>query len=75
MFPSSQFQHSFARTAGIRTSRQRFELPSRPWHGVRLATPAATLLLLPRFVDAPTLERCIDHCLILGSSQRAVFRA
>lgn len=32
--------------------------------GVRLATPAATLLLLPRFVDPSTVERCLDHCLV-----------
>ncbi len=29
----------------------------------RLATPAATLLLLPRLVDDATVERCLDHCL------------
>ena len=29
----------------------------------RLATPAATLVLLPRFVDDAVVERCLDHSL------------
>ena len=53
-----------ARTAGIITIRQQVALPSRPWHTVRIATPDATLLLLPRHVDAGTVERCLDHCLV-----------
>jgi len=52
-----------ARTAGIVTIRQQIALPSRPWHSARVATPEATLLFLPRFVDDGTVERCLDHCL------------
>ena len=52
-----------ARTPGVTTVRQTLQLPSRPWHTVRRATPAACMLLLPRFVDAGTVERSLDHCL------------
>jgi hypothetical protein len=37
--------------------------PSTPWMNARLAAAASALLLLPRFVDARTTERCLDHCL------------
>ncbi len=53
-----------ARTAGFTTVRQKVALPSRPWHTARVATPDATLLLLPRFVDDGMVERCLDHCLV-----------
>ncbi len=53
-----------ARTAGITTIRQQVALSSRPWHTARVATPGATLVLLPRFVDKGTVERCLDHCLV-----------
>ncbi len=53
-----------ARTTGVTTIRQQVALPSRPWDTVRVTTPAATLLLLPRFVDDGTVERCLDHCLV-----------
>lgn len=52
-----------ARTQGIVTIRQKLQLPSRPWLTGRVATPAATLLLLPRFVEERLVERCLDHCL------------
>ena len=52
-----------ARTPGVATIRQTLQLPSQPWHTVRRATPAACVLLLPRFADARTVERCLDHCL------------
>lgn len=52
-----------ARTAGIITLRPSIELPSQRWHTANVATPASTLVLLPRFVDAGTVERCLDHCL------------
>ena len=55
-----------ARTEGLTVIRHRIELPGRRWHTGRVATPDATLLLLPRFVDAVTLERCIDDCLVRG---------
>ncbi len=45
------------------TIRQRIELPSQPWFTARVATPAASLLLLPHFADPATVERCLDHCL------------
>jgi hypothetical protein len=51
------------RVPGITVVRQTPSWPSRPWMGTRLATPAATLLLLPRFVNDATVERCLDHCL------------
>lgn len=53
-----------ARTDGVLTIRHKFLLPSQPWHSVRVATPAATLVLLPRFVDADAVERCVDHCIV-----------
>lgn len=52
-----------ARTPGIVAIRQTFRMPTQRWHGARLATPAATLVLLPRFVDARVVERCLDHSL------------
>jgi very-short-patch-repair endonuclease len=52
-----------ARTPGVVAIRQTLQLPSQPWHTVRRATPAACVLLLPRFVDPSTVERCLDHCL------------
>ena len=51
------------RTNGITTIRHRFELPSQPWLTGRVSTPAATLMLLPRFVDDRLVERCLDHSL------------
>ncbi|MFN8020450.1 MAG: type IV toxin-antitoxin system AbiEi family antitoxin domain-containing protein [Acidimicrobiales bacterium] len=52
-----------SRTSGVRVVRQRTPLPSRPWYTARVATPEATLVLLPRFEDGATVERCLDHCL------------
>lgn len=52
-----------ARTAGIITIRQHIEMPSQRWHNSRLATPASTILVLPRFVGDGVVERCVDHCL------------
>ena len=51
------------RTSGIHVVRHTFDLPSRPWMTARVATPAATLLFLPRYVDVAVVERCLDHCL------------
>ncbi len=51
------------RVQGIVAVRFRSPLPSRPWMGARISTPAATILTLPRFVDNATVERCLDHCL------------
>lgn len=48
---------------GLRVVRQQQVLPSRPWFGALLATPAAAIVMLPRFNDASTVERCLDHCL------------
>lgn len=55
--------HRSARTAGVNVLRASYALPSLRWCTTRLATPAATLLLLPRFLDRATVERCIDHSL------------
>lgn len=49
------------RLNGIRTLRHVQAPPSRRWMTVRLATPAATLLTLPRYVSAGIVERCLDH--------------
>ena len=51
------------RMPGITVVRQRFIPPSKRWMSTRVATPAAAILLLPRFVDDATVERCLDHCL------------
>lgn len=51
------------RIPGVTVVRHGSMLPNRPWMTVRLATPAATLLLLPRFVDDTVVERCLDHSL------------
>ena len=51
------------RVPGITTVRQTTSFPSVSWMTTRVATPAATLLLLPRFVDESTVERCLDHSL------------
>ena len=51
------------RVPGITAVRHTTPLPSTPWMTTRVATPAATLLLLPRFVDESTVERCLDHAL------------
>ncbi len=51
------------RIPGITVVRQTTPLPSTRWMTTHVATPAATLLLLPRFVDDWTLERCLDHML------------
>jgi very-short-patch-repair endonuclease len=47
---------------GIATVRQT-SMQSRRWMTTRVTSPASTLLLLPRFVDGPTVERCLDHSL------------
>ena len=57
---------SSVRRPGITCVRLGTALPSRRWMGVRLATPEAVIVLLPRFVDAFTVERCLDHCLASG---------
>ena len=51
------------RIPGITGVRQTTPLPSTQWMTTRVATPAATLLLLPRFVDESIVERCLDHAL------------
>lgn len=48
--------------SGIATVRQAVP-QNRRWVTTRLATPAATIILLPRFVDAAIVERCLDHSL------------
>ena len=62
------------RSPGIVTPRQSFIMPSQPWHTTRLATPASTLVLLPRFVDAQAVERCLDHSIIHRLTTAAVVR-
>lgn len=51
------------RIGGITAVRLSVSPPSTPWMNARLAAAASALLLLPRFVDARTTERCLDHCL------------
>lgn len=52
------------RVNGVVTIRRSFPLPDQPWMTTRVATPAATLLMLPRFVDHAAVERCLDHSLV-----------
>ena len=51
------------RINGITTVRQTITPPGTKWTSSHVTTPAATLLLLPRFVHDDTVERCLDHCL------------
>ena len=51
------------RLTGIRTLRQSLPPRNRPWVSIRVATPAATLLSLPRYVAPANLERCLDHAI------------
>jgi very-short-patch-repair endonuclease len=53
--------HRSARTKGIVVVRTSHRLPSQPWFSTRVATPSATVLQLLRFVDGPTVERCLDY--------------
>ena len=48
---------------GVRTVRQGVVPPSRRWMTSRVTSPEATLLLLPRFVDAGVVERCFDDAI------------
>lgn len=63
------------RVPGITVVRQRFIPPSKRWMSTRVATPAAAILLLPRFVDDATVERCLDHCLAHRLTSVANLRA
>ena len=51
------------RRPGITVVRQSSAPRSAAWLTSRVTTPAETLLLLPRFADDATVERCIDHAL------------
>lgn len=51
------------RRNGIRTIRTDSTVPSVPWMGTRVSTVSATIPIMSPFVDPPTLERCLDHCL------------
>lgn len=51
------------RLHGVIAIRHSFQLPDQPWVATRVATPSATLLLLPRFLDDRLVERCLDHSL------------
>lgn len=51
------------RRAGITVVRQSTAPRSTAWLTSRVTTPAETLVLLPRFVDEATVERCLDHAL------------
>lgn len=52
------------RIDGIAAIRQRVAPPTRPWFTTRVATPAATIVVLPRYVSPPVVERCLDHGLV-----------
>jgi hypothetical protein len=47
----------------VKIIRQHCKLPSVRWMNTRVASPAAAVLLLPRFLDADAVERCLDHLL------------
>lgn len=51
------------RRAGITVVRQSTTPRSTVWLTSRVTIPAETLMLLPRFVDDATVERCLDHAL------------
>jgi hypothetical protein len=51
----------WVRIKGIHAIRLDRPLRSQVWMTTRIATPAATLVLLAPHVDALTLERCVDH--------------
>lgn len=63
------------RISGITVVRQTTTWPSRTWMTTRVATPAAAIVLLPRFVDDFTVERCLDHCLARRLTSVATMRA
>lgn len=48
---------------GLTAVRQTTPPQSNRWLTAHVTTPAATMLLLPRFVNDATVERCLDHCL------------
>jgi hypothetical protein len=47
----------------VKVFRHQRDLPSVRWMNTRVASPAATVLLLPRFVDDLGVEKCLDHML------------
>jgi hypothetical protein len=47
----------------VKVIRQQIGLPSVRWMNTRVASPAATILLLPRFLDDLGVEKCLDHML------------
>jgi very-short-patch-repair endonuclease len=51
------------RVHGIRTMRVQLPPQHRRWMSSLIASPAATLLQLPRMLDAASVERCLDHAL------------
>lgn len=52
------------RIKGIEARRMTRVLPSKPWHGVKLATPIATLVSLGGVLPTDDFERALDHCVI-----------
>lgn len=57
-------QKRIVRIEGIRARRVSHRLPSENWHGVKLVTPASTLVSLGGLVAEDVFERALDHCLI-----------
>ena len=60
---------------GLTVIRSGVRPPTVAWMTTRVTTPAATVLLLPRFVDAATVERCLDHSLAHRLTSVASMRA
>lgn len=54
------------RVRGIRTMRPQVQPQHRRWMTSRVASPAATVLQLPRILDDAAVERCLDHSLAHG---------
>jgi very-short-patch-repair endonuclease len=57
-------QKRIVRIKGICARRVSRPLPTQHWHGVKLATPASTLVSLGGLGAQDVFERALDHCLI-----------
>ena len=63
------------RIPGITAIRRPAFASDRPWMGVRMSSPADTIVLLPRFATVTVVERCLDFCLAERLASVASIRA